>query len=118
MEKKGHHHHHEISGRNLGWSIILNVGITIAELIGGIISGSMSLISDATHNFSDVISLVMSYIANKLTRRKATKTETFGFKRSEIIAAFFNATTLIILAIFILYQGIIRLFKPIDVAAN
>jgi len=112
------HHHHEVSGRNLGWSIILNVGITIAELIGGLISGSISLISDATHNFSDVISLVVSYIANKLTKRKATQNQTFGFKRSEIIAAFFNSATLMVLAVFILYEGFIRLFNPVIVAAN
>jgi len=79
------HQYHEVSGKNLGWSIILNAGISIAELIGGIISGSMSLLSDATHNFSDVISLVVSYIANKLTKRKATQNQTFGFKRSEIM---------------------------------
>ena len=113
-----HHHHHELSGRNLGWSILLNIGITIAELIGGIISGSMSLISDATHNFSDVISLVVSYIANKLTKREATQNQTFGFRRSEIIAAFFNSATLIVLAVFILYEAFIRLFNPVIVAAD
>jgi len=112
------HHHHEVSGKNLGWSIILNVGITIAELIGGLISGSISLISDATHNFSDVISLVVSYIANKLTKRKATQNQTFGFKRSEIIAAFFNSVTLMALAVFILYEGFIRLFNPVIVGAD
>ena len=112
------HHHHELSGRNLGLSILLNIGITIAELIGGIISGSMSLISDATHNFSDVISLVVSYIANKLTKREATQNQTFGFRRSEIIAAFFNSATLIVLAVFILYEAFIRLFNPVIVAAD
>lgn len=115
---QGHHHHHEVSGKNLGWSILLNVGITVAELIGGIISGSMALISDAAHNFSDVISLVVSYIANKLTKREATQNQTFGFKRSEIIAAFFNSVTLITLAVFILYEGFVRLFNPVLVAAN
>ena len=113
-----HHHHHEGSGKNLGWSIGLNLGITLAEFIGGIISGSMALLSDATHNFSDVISLVVSYIANKLTKRKATNQQTFGFKRSEIIAAFINSATLIVLAFFILYEGIQRLFQPVTVAAG
>jgi len=118
MGNKTEHHHHEVSGKNLGWSIGLNIGITLAELIGGIISGSMALISDATHNFSDVISLVVSYIANKLTKRKATDNQTYGFKRSEIIAAFINSATLMVLAFFILYEGIQRLFHPITVAAD
>ncbi len=113
-----HHHHHEVSGKNLGWSIGLNLGITLAEFVGGIISGSMALLSDATHNFSDVISLVVSYIANKLTKRKATNHQTYGFKRSEIIAAFINSATLIVLALFILYEGIQRLFQPVTVAAG
>jgi Co/Zn/Cd efflux system component len=71
--KEHHHHHHQVSGKNLGWSIFLNVAITVAEAIGGIISGSMALLSDATHNFSDVISLVVSYIANKLTKKSHRK---------------------------------------------
>jgi cobalt-zinc-cadmium efflux system protein len=116
--KEHHHHHHQVSGKNLGWSIFLNVAITVAEAIGGIISGSMALLSDATHNFSDVISLVVSYIANKLTKRKATENQTYGFKRSEIVAAFINSGTLMVLAIFIFYEGIQRFFVPVEIASN
>lgn len=112
------HHHHEVSGKNLGWSILLNVGITVAEGVGGIISGSMALLSDATHNFSDVLSLIISYIANKLTKREATNSQTFGYKRSEILAAFINSATLIVLAFFILIEGIQRFFNPVEIAAN
>ncbi|MFN2396382.1 MAG: cation diffusion facilitator family transporter [Bacteroidales bacterium] len=82
------HHHHEVSGKNLWWTILLNLAITLAEGIGGLISGSMALISDAAHNFSDVLSLIISYVANRLTRHKATPAQTYGFKRSEILAAF------------------------------
>ena len=109
----GHeHHHHEVSGKNLWWTILLNLAITLAEGIGGLISGSMALISDATHNLSDVLSLIISYVANRLTRRRATTAQTYGFKRSEILAAFINSTTLIVLAIFILVEGIQRFFAP------
>jgi len=109
----GHeHHHHEVSGKNLWWTILLNLAITLAEGIGGLILGSMALISDATHNFSDVLSLIISYVANRLTRRKATTAQTYGFKRSEILAAFINSTTLIVLAVFILAEGIQRFFTP------
>lgn len=112
MGKEHHHHHHELSGKSLWWTIVLNLSITIAELIGGLISGSMALLSDATHNFSDVLSLIISYIANRLTRKKPTPLQTYGFKRSEIMAAFINSTTLIVLAVFILIGGIQRFFKP------
>jgi cobalt-zinc-cadmium efflux system protein len=111
-------HHHHVSGKNLGWSILLNVAITVAEAVGGMISGSMALLSDATHNFSDVISLVVSYIANKLTKRKATENQTYGFKRSEIVAAFINSGTLMVLAIFIFYGGMQRLFDPVEIASG
>ncbi len=115
----GHeHHHHEVTGKNLFWTILLNAGISIAELIGGIISGSISLISDAIHNFSDVLSLVISYVANKLSKREATEKQTFGFKRSEIIAAFLNSATLIVLAFFILYEAVERLINPVEISSN
>jgi len=109
----GHeHHHHEVSGKSLWWTILLNLAITFAEGIGGLISGSMALLSDATHNFSDVLSLIISYVANRLTRRKATTAQTYGFKRSEILAAFINSSTLIVLASFIFIEGVQRFFSP------
>ena len=108
----GHEHHHEVSRKSLWWTILLNLAITLAEGIGGLISGSMALLSDATHNFSDVLSLIISYVANRLTRRKATMAQTYGFKRSEILAAFINSATLIVLASFILIEGVQRFFSP------
>ena len=114
----GHHHHGEIKGTRLFLTVLLNAGITIAELIGGIISGSISLISDAIHNFSDVLSLLISYAANRLAGRNATEKHTFGFKRSEIIAAFINSATLIVLAFYILYEAVMRFFEPLEISAN
>ncbi len=114
----GHEHHHEVTGKNLFFTILLNAGISLAELIGGIISGSISLISDAIHNFSDVISLIVSYIANKLSKRDATEKYTFGYKRSEIIAAFLNSATLIILAVFILFEAVERFIRPVEISSN
>ncbi|MEC7263567.1 MAG: cation diffusion facilitator family transporter, partial [Bacteroidota bacterium] len=92
-----HHHHHnhshshthpDLKGRNLLVSIFLNVAITVSQIIGGLISGSLALLSDALHNFSDVLSLVISYGATKLGKKKACKEKTFGYKRAEIMAAF------------------------------
>ncbi|MFT4646279.1 MAG: cobalt-zinc-cadmium efflux system protein [Planctomycetota bacterium] len=106
------HHHPRISGKKLFITIILNLGITIAQIIGGIFSGSMALLSDAAHNFSDVLSLIISYVANRLSTKKYTVNETFGFKRAEIFAAFINAFTLVLIAIYILSQAVFHLYKP------
>jgi cobalt-zinc-cadmium efflux system protein len=107
-----HIHKHEVRGKNLILSILLNLLITIAQVVGGIISGSLALISDALHNFSDVLSLVFSLVAHKLSRRKASINNTFGYKRAELIAAFINAITLIIVALFLTYEASLRLFHP------
>jgi cobalt-zinc-cadmium efflux system protein len=112
------HYHNEVSGKNLGLAILLNVGITLAEAIGGSISGSMALLSDAAHNFSDVFSLIISYFASRLSKRKATERETFGFRRSEILAAFINSATLIIISVIIIIEAIRRLTNPVLLSAN
>ena len=107
-----HIHKHEVKSKNLVYSILLNLLITIAQITGGIISGSLALISDALHNFSDVLSLVFSLVANKLSRRKASIDQTFGYKRAELIAAFVNASTLVIVAFILVYGAINRFFNP------
>lgn len=116
MQEPGHHY--EVSGKNLGLAIMLNLFITLAQAIGGIISGSMALLSDAAHNFSDVLSLVISFFANKLAKRGATEKETFGLRRSEILAAFINSATLIVIAILILSEAIQRLINPVAISAG
>ena len=107
-----HNHNHQVQGKKLLFSILLNVVITLAQVIGGIISGSLALLSDALHNFSDVLSLVFSYVAHKLSRKKASLDQTFGLKRAELIAAFVNSSTLIIVAFILIYGAIERLIHP------
>lgn len=113
-----HHHHHDTKGRNLLISIVLNILITVSQVIGGIVSGSLALISDALHNFSDVMSLVISYIANKYARKKASFDKTFGYKRAEIIAAFVNAASLMIVAVYLIYEAIHRFFDPQEIKSG
>ncbi len=113
-----HIHKHEVKGKNLIYSILLNLIITIAQIIGGILSGSLALISDALHNFSDVLSLLFSLLANKLSKRKASVGQTFGFKRAELIAAFVNAITLIVVALILIYEASQRLFDPHPIQSN
>lgn len=116
----GHNHSHKVlSGRNLFISIFLNILITLAQIIGGIISGSLALISDAIHNLSDVISLIISYVANLLTNtKKQTLEKTFGYKRAEIIAAFINAAALIVIAVFLAFEAVKRFQDPQVIDSN
>ena len=119
MSHNHSHSHTELSGKSLLFSIFLNIGITLAQIIGGFLSGSLALISDAVHNLSDVISLIVSYVANRLVHsKKQTLKQTFGFKRAEIIAAFFNAATLIVIAIFLLIEAIKRFNHPQEIQTN
>ena len=107
-----HHSHGNLKGTNLLISIFLNILITIAQVFGGIISGSLALLSDALHNFSDVLSLIISYIANRLSKKKASLNKTFGYKRAEILAAFINSSTLIIVAILLVIEAVERFQNP------
>jgi cobalt-zinc-cadmium efflux system protein len=112
------HSHRDLKGRNLLISILLNILITVSQVIGGLISGSLALLSDALHNFSDVLSLIISYIANNLSKRKASTNKTFGYKRAEIIAAFVNAATLIIVAVLLIIEAINRFRSPEVIASE
>jgi cobalt-zinc-cadmium efflux system protein len=107
-----------MKGRNLFISIFLNVLITVAQVIGGLISGSLSLLSDALHNFSDVLSLLVSYIANILSKREASNNKTFGYKRAEIIAAFVNSSTLIIVAVILIKEAVERFISPREIVSD
>jgi len=107
-----HHNVEEISTTRLLITMSLNFVITITELIGGIISGSLSLISDALHNFSDGIAIIISYIAIRLNKKPVNINFTFGFKRAEIIAAVFNASVLIGISIYLFIESYHRFASP------
>jgi cobalt-zinc-cadmium efflux system protein len=106
----------KVTGRNLFITILLNIGITVAQTIGGLLSGSMALLSDAAHNFSDVLSLLISYGAEKLSGREQTLRQTYGYKRAGIFAAFINAATLLIIATILVWEAVTRLIHPQPIA--
>ncbi len=111
-----HHHHEEnISGRRLIITMLLNFLITVVEIVGGIISGSLSLISDALHNFSDGVAVIISYLALKLKGKPNSYKHTFGFKRAEILAALINSSTLLVISFYLFYESAVRLFNPTEV---
>lgn len=114
----GHHHHHhhgdpsEMNERRLWWAVSANVLLTLAQVIGGLVSGSLSLIADALHNFSDAASLVIALIAIRIGRKPPDQFKTFGYKRAETIAALINLTTLIIIGFYLCYEAVVRFFNP------
>ena len=95
----GHPHHHDIDAdagdRRVFGAIAVNLGLTLAQIIGGIVSGSLALIADALHNFSDAISLILALAARRIARRPMDAQMTFGYARAEVVAALINYTTLI-----------------------
>ncbi len=112
-----HDHPHDHGARRLGWTILLNVGITAAEVVGGVVSGSLALLSDAGHNFSDVIALVLAYFGAWGSTLPPTKRSTYGFKRLEVVTAFVNALSLVAIALFIAYEALARYAHPVPIHA-
>src|SRR5690606_16831359 len=112
------HSHKSKKDKNLFISILLNIVITVAQIIGGVLSGSLALLSDALHNFSDVLSLIVSYVASKLAKKKASTDKTFGYKRAEILAAFVNASTLVIVAVLLIIEAIKRFQNPQEIESD
>jgi cobalt-zinc-cadmium efflux system protein len=84
----------------------------VVQVIGGIVSGSLALIADALHNFSDACSLIVAVLARRIARRPATGRMTFGYARAEIVAALINFTTLILLGLYLAYEAVMRLLDP------
>jgi len=111
----GHHHHHidpNAGDARVFWAVIVNLGLTVAQIIGGILSGSLAMIADAVHNLSDAMSLVIAFFARKIARRPADGAMTFGYGRAEVVAALVNYTTLIVIGFYLIYEAVMRFFEP------
>lgn len=110
-----HHHHNEVTQKSvklLILSFVINMLLSVAEIVGGIVSGSVSLIGDALHNTSDAFSILIAVIAFKIGNKKASAKYTYGFKRAEIIGGFVNLILLFISGCYLLVEGIERLINP------
>lgn len=110
----GHDHEHRAgeSGKNLLIALALNVGITIAQVVGGLLSGSLALFADAAHNGSDAASIGIAYGARRIAQRRANPKYTFGYNRAEVIGALINLTTLFVIALFLMWQAVDRFLNP------
>ena len=108
-----HSHHHKPEGNiALGFAIFINALLTIAQIVGGIISGSLSLIADALHNLSDAAALAIALFARKIGLKPADEDKSFGYQRAEVIAALINLTLLITVSSYLIYEAIWRVFLP------
>lgn len=101
-----------LSGKKIFWVTVLNLTITIAELVGGLISGSLALLSDSLHNLGDSIAVVMSFLANQVAKRPKNARQTFGYKRAEILVAFINSAALLAISVFLITEAIRRWQNP------
>ena len=106
------HSQHDMTDRKLGLAIFINVLLTVAQVVGGLLSGSLSLIADALHNLSDAGAILVAVAARKIGNKAANTTMTYGYKRAEIIGVLINSTTLILIGIYLIYAAINKYFKP------
>jgi cobalt-zinc-cadmium efflux system protein len=106
----------ESGDRRVAIAIWANAILTVVQVVGGILAGSLALIADALHNFSDMASLVIAFTARKISRRPADARMTFGYGRVEIVAALVNYTTLIVIGMYLIYEGGMRIIDPPEVA--
>ena len=117
-DHSGHSHAdmHEMGDFRLLAAVTINVLLTVAEVVGGILSGSLALVADALHNLSDAASLLLAYGARRIGRKPADARRTFGYRRAETIGALINLTVLVIVGIYLIYQAVVRWFSPEPIA--
>lgn len=113
-----HHHGHSHGDGKIGWAVAINMLLTIAQLIGGVIAGSLALIADAIHNFSDAGALLLALIARKIARRAPDEKRSYGYKKVETLAAFTNFLILILIAIWLAVEAVMRFFEPVPVVGQ
>jgi len=106
------HRHDDTQGKNLIFVTLINLSISIVQVIGGLISGSLALLSDALHNLGDTSALFIAYLARRSGSKRPNLQKTFGYKRIEILAALYNASVLIALCLFLFYSAYERLMNP------
>ena len=114
----GQEHDHGARGANaraLTWALILTGGFMFVEIVGGLLTGSLALLSDAAHMFTDTAGLAIALAAIRIAQKAPDSRRTFGYQRFEILAAAFNALLLFAVAIYILYEGYRRFFQPVEV---
>ncbi|QFT84333.1 Cadmium, cobalt and zinc/H(+)-K(+) antiporter [Halomonas sp. THAF12] len=114
----GHHHAGADSRKRLAWAVALTGGFMIAEVAGGILSGSLALLADAGHMLTDTAALALAWFAARLSQRPADHRRTYGYDRVQILAAFVNGLTLIAIVVWIAIEALRRFLSPVEVAGT
>lgn len=109
-----HRHSHTANGK-LTLAVFINFLLTIVQIVGGILSGSLSLIADALHNLSDAGAIVIAIFARKISAKNADENMTFGYQRAEIIGTLINSITLIIIGFYLIYEAVSKYFNPTEI---
>lgn len=112
-----HNHNHSHSSENVSdsvllWCIIVNLGLSVFEFVGGVIAGSVALMADAAHNTNDAAALLIAYIARKISKKGADAKYTFGYRRAELIGAMIQLTALILVGLYLVYEAVRWIFEP------
>lgn len=114
-----HGHHHSHAGeRGLGLAVAINVILTVAQIAGGLVSGSVALIADAVHNLSDAAALIIAFAARRIARRPADQRMSFGYRRVEVVAALINYTVLVVISLWLGSEAVMRFVDPPEVAGG
>ncbi|MCR4420873.1 MAG: cation diffusion facilitator family transporter [Exilispira sp.] len=128
LSKKDHDHSHnhdlnlsgkiELNRKKIFFVVLLNFLITFSEIVGGIFSKSLSLLSDAFHNFGDTMAIVLSWFALIISKKEKDKNKTYGYKRAQIIVAFLNSQFLIVLCILLIIEAIKKFINPVVIKSS
>ncbi|MBF6594290.1 MAG: cation transporter [Thermaceae bacterium] len=115
MAAHNHSDRQNLPESRLRWALLLTSSYLVAEVVGGLVFGSLALLSDAAHMFTDVMGLVIALVAIRLGKRAADSQRTYGYRRFEILAAALNASILFLVAFYILYEAYRRLREPTEI---
>ena len=118
MNNYTHEHPQVNSLPRLLWAIGINTIMVLFEITLGVLTGSMALISDAIHNFSDISAMVLGYWSEKVSQKPVTTSKTYGYKKIEFITAFANSIILSVAILFVFYESIVRFFQPVVVEST
>lgn len=115
MSNHDHHHGSDLGTRRLAWAVVINLLLTAAQVVGGVLSGSLSLVADALHNFSDAAGLLLALVARRISKRPADEHRTFGYGRAEVVGGLINLTSIMVIAGYLLIEAITRMFDRPEV---
>src|SRR6476469_3995934 len=109
-----HHHHHgeELTAANIRIAFWLNTGFAVLEIIGGLLTNSVAILSDALHDFGDSLSLGLSWYFHKKAKKKRDTHYSYGYRRFSLLGAFINSLILVLGSVFIVQESVARLLKP------